>query len=307
MAEIFLSVARQGRNGWWRYFLSLLTALGLMFNACLYVMLPIILITALLGQTLPESAAWQSSPAWFLGLSVVISGLLSLGLAIAIAAIHRRPWRTVLNPTGRLGWRRLLQGMGTWSGLMLLNLGVLVLVDRDRYVFTVTPQWLDFVIPVLIAIPLIVLMSSLVYGYLLQGLGLLVRRPVRLTATVALMLGGLGLVSSTQPDINALDVMAAFISAGFGVWIVLRNNGMELFMGIQATNLIIQLLLVRSPDETPAFPTLLTLTTTATSPLNFGVWMVDLALFYAVCFVWFPGRRRPQEAVSLSAEAEDVN
>lgn len=287
MAETYLSVARQGRNVWWRYPLSLMLALGLTINASLYMAMPFIFGVAIRGGALPDNTVRMSEPVWFFGMTVVIGGLMAFGLALAITAIHQRPWRTVINPQGRIHWRRMGLGLVVWLGLMLLNIGLLAWADRDRYTLQFTTGWLWRWVPTLLTVPFAALMPSLVYGYLLQGLGLLIPRPIRLTAVVAVLAGLIAVVSQpTAP--TAIDWATTVITAAFMVWMILQDQGLELFLGIQAASWLVQTQLVSAPDVAPFFPALLTLQSSETTWLGFITWLARLGLFYAICLLWWP-------------------
>ena len=292
MAETYLSVARQGRNAWWRYPLSLLLALGLTVNVVVSVALPFIVWMVVRDVALPSSnEIWQREPVGFFGFTMVVSGLMTFGLALAIAAIHQRPWRTVINPTGQIHWRRLAQGAIVWLGLMLLNIGWLAWIDRDRYLLQFSAGWLWRWLPTLIAVPLAALMPSLVYGYLLQGLGLLIPRPSRLIAIVVGLIGCISIAASPTPP-SVMDWAASVITAAFMVWIVLQDQGLELFIGMQAANWLIKVQIVSAPDVPPFFPPLMTLQAAETTGLGFVTWLMRLGLFYAICFLWLPRRNR---------------
>lgn len=172
---------------------------------------------------------------------------------------------------------------------MLLNVGLLAWLDRDRYTVQFTMGWLWRWLPTLLVMPFTALLPSLVYGYSLQGLGLLIPRPVRLTAVAAALAGLLGVVlQSTAP--TAIDWAATVITAAFMVWIILPDQGLELFLGIQAANWVVQTQLVSAPEVAPFFPTLLTLQSPETSVIGFVTWLGRLGLFYAICLRWLPTR-----------------
>ncbi|MEM1290161.1 MAG: hypothetical protein AAGH67_01610 [Cyanobacteria bacterium P01_H01_bin.162] len=305
MTETYLTIARQGRNAWWRYLLSLILALGLTINASIFVAFPFLLIAALQERPMPTDDIWMSQPGWFFGVTAAVTTLMTLGLIVAIPALHQRPWRTVINPQGLIRWRRIVQGWGVWLGLMLLSIALFAVFDRDLYTVQVTSGWLWRWIPTLLVMPLLALMPSLVYGYLLQGLGLLISRPVRLTAVVAVLIGLFNVVSSPTPP-TVWDWGFGLITVGFFVWIILQDRGLELLIGLQAANMLVTLQIVRSPDTTPTFPALLTRNAGGSSWLDFIVWLLGLGLFYAICFYAWPSSRAlaPNSNTASSSQEE---
>lgn len=298
MAQTYLTIARQGRNAWWCYPLSLVLALSLTINTVLCLSLPFIIVLAIRGDTMPDEELWIQEPTLFFGLTIAVSSLIVLGLALAMDNFHRRSWRTVMNPQGHIRWRRIGQGGLVWLGMILLNIGWLAALDRDRYTVQFTTGWLWRWGPTLLVMPVAALMPSMVYGYCLQGLGLLIPQPLRLTAVVAVLIG-LGQMVSYPTSPTLWDWGFAFVTAGFSVWIILQDQGLELFIGMQAANWLTRLQIVRLPDATPTFPTLLTRQVSDNTGLTFITWLVGLALFYVVCFYWLPNSTAQQRSTDL--------
>ncbi len=96
MTETYLTIARQGRNAWWRYLLSLILALGLPIDATIFVAFPFLLVATLQEMPMPTDDIWMSQPVWFFGVTAAVTVLMTLGLIVAIPALHQRPWRTAI-------------------------------------------------------------------------------------------------------------------------------------------------------------------------------------------------------------------
>ena len=307
MTETYLTIARQGRNAWWRYLLSLILALGLTINAIIFVAFPFLLVAALQEMPMTTDDIWRSQPVWFFGVTAAVTARMTLGLIVAIPALHQRPWQPVINPQGLIRWRRIAQGWGVWLGVMLLSIALFAVFDRDRYTVQVTSGWLWRWIPTLLVMPLLALMPSLVYGYLLQGLGLLIPRPVRLTAVMAVLIGLFNVVSSPTPP-TVWDWGFGLITVGFFVWTILQDRGLELLIGLQAANMLVTLQIVRSPDTTPTFPALLIRNAGGSSWLDFFVWLLGLGLFYAICFyVWPSSSALAPNSATASNSSEELD
>ena len=307
MTETYLTIARQGRNAWWRSLLRLILALGLTINAIILVAFPFLLVATMQEVPMPTDDIWMSQPGWFFGVTAAVTTLMTLGLIVAIPALHQRPWRTVMNSQGPIRWRRIAQGWGVWLGVMLLSIALFAVFDRDRYTVQVTSGWLWRWIPTLLVMPLLALMPSLVYGYLLQGLGLLIPRPVRLTAVMAVLIGLFNVVSSPTPP-TVWDWGFGLITVGFFVWTILQDRGLELLIGLQAANMLVTLQIVRSPDTTPTFPALLIRNAGGSSWLDFFVWLLGLGLFYAICFyVWPSSSALAPNSATASNSSEELD
>jgi hypothetical protein len=127
----------------------------------------------------------------------------------------------------------------------------------------------------------------LVYAYLLQGLGLLIRKPARLAISLALIQG---LLSQLGQPPNALMLVSAIALAWFIAWIVLQHQGIELFVGIGIARLVLAMLILRSPDAPAPFPTVLQRTDASFDAAGAVVLWVTMILFYGICF-GLPWRR----------------
>jgi hypothetical protein len=115
MPHPFLAAARQGSYRRQHYALSLLLILALLWSSIVTIAM---LLT--LGLTLWQGAIadnitvqqWQADhPQLFMGMALGVLLLLSFGIALAVQAIHRRPWR---NPAAGAGSGAVATG---WSEL----------------------------------------------------------------------------------------------------------------------------------------------------------------------------------------------
>ena len=168
-------------------------------------------------------------------------------------------------------------------------MGGLALLNPGRYQVTFVAQdWFQFLIPALIAIPAIALFQGLVYAYLLQGLGLLIRQPVWLAITIALTTG---LLSQLGQPASVIIGMIAISTAWLMVWIVLQNQGIELLLGLCMAQSALSLLVLTSPDAPAAFPALLLRVDPIPDLAAIITRLMTMALFYGIC-LGLPWQRR---------------
>jgi hypothetical protein len=266
MPHPFLTAARQGSYRRQHYALSLLLILALLWSSIVTIA---VLLT--LGLTLWQGAIadnitvqqWQADhPQLFMGMALGVLLLLSFGIALAVQAIHRRPWQTLLRGQGAVQWRRAGLSCGLWLGLSGLNIGLLALAAGDRYQFPSSAwgEWVAALPWALVIAAIAGFTTSLAYGYTLQGLGLLIRHPQRLAIALGVMGGLLALPRGIHEASLLWVVMAAF-NSWFSAWLVLRSYGMELFLGLHTANTLVNVWIVgHGESDSPwLLPTLLTL------------------------------------------------
>ncbi|MDA0672191.1 MAG: hypothetical protein O3C67_00580 [Cyanobacteria bacterium] len=264
MPHTFLAAARQGRHQFQHYALSLVLMLALPTIATVLFAIFLALGMALGPGTNPATLQqWQTDPPP--GLMAVALGILLLfcwGLILAVQAIHRRPWQTVIRGRGPIQWRRLGISLGVWLGLLGGNIALLALVTGDRYRLAITTWGAWFAgLPLALALALVAASTAaLVYGYGLQGLGLWMRRPRRLAIALG-MLGALLALPQGLREASLLGVVMAGLGAGFTVWLVMADQGMEVFWGLQIATLLVNSWIVGLEGATDPWgiPTLLTL------------------------------------------------
>lgn len=294
MSNCFLAAARQGKNGLGRYGLTLALCLGLTMGVMLAALLPIIIAMVAMGlETQASLDALLVNPFGFSVLGAAVSALMVFGLWLAFRNIHRRPLLTLIRADQTLRWTQIIKGALVWLGLELLMIGGLTLLEPDRYQVTFVAQdWFLFLIPALVTIPIMALFQGLVYAYVLQGIGLLIRRPVRLALALALIQG---LLSQMGSPPNTLVFISTIALAGFWALIVLQNQSIELFLGIFMARLALVFLVLRSPDAPAPFPTMLQRTDSRLDVVGVITLVVTMALFYGIC-CGLPWQRRLAES-----------
>jgi membrane protease YdiL (CAAX protease family) len=260
-ANRFLAAARQGRNEWWRYALTLG---GVLLASQVLGALPLatgmVVVTLdgnpATGIDLSTGALQGVPPAVGLALLLIpfVAGLLAL--VAGVAAFHRRPPLTLV-AAGRPRWGRALRAGLLWLGLAALMAGVEAVVFPGRYALTPDlRRWLPFALAALIFIPLQTSAEELFFrSYLLQGLGLRLRSPLVLSVLSGL---AFALPHFANPEVAASFalVMSFFFIFGFALALItLRTEGAEVALGVHAANNLFTALIANfkgSAIETPA-------------------------------------------------------
>jgi len=266
----YLALADAGRNAWWRYLLGILVIttgwlIGGSYAYGLVLQVPLGAVTE------------------FVAINASIL-MLMVGVVFVVTVIHRRPWRTLVTPHARIDWRRIAQGAAVWAGLSLVCAFIEHLLCPGRYAWSLDlARWLPFAIAALLLTPLQCAAEELVFrGYVLQGLGRLLRNPVMLAVLSSVIFTVPHLYN---PEVAAygLAIMAAnyFVMGLFLSGVTLRDGRLELAIGAHAGNNLLLALFIRYDNS--VFETESVFTAGALEP----VYSLVTLLFSAALFYWW--------------------
>jgi membrane protease YdiL (CAAX protease family) len=226
-AARYLDLAREGRNHWWRYVLGVGT-IGFFWIVLGYVPYMVLVSAGLEPTPLLE----------FVAINLSIFMMLA-GVALAVKGIHRRPLMSLIAPDLRMDWRRVWRAGAVWlviGAAMALAEHVLF---PGRYYLSYSPdRFYPFLVAVLLLTPLQAATEELVFrGYLMQGLGLLTRRPwiIAVASSIAFTVPHLMNPEAVQ---YGVAIMAAnYFAIGMVLaTATLRDGRLELAIGLHAVN-----------------------------------------------------------------------
>lgn len=283
MNKTFLTIARQGRNGWKRYLVGALLALGVP----LIIMTTVMIISAYISGISIKNTnlILYGNPlrtVLFSGLSGV--GWL-LGLFLVVTRVHRRKFMTLFSVDTSIDWLRVIKGFILWLGLSGISFFVWYLISPSRYSLTFNiSEWLPFTLLVLIFAPILSLVRILfLYAYLLQAVGLLIRHPLLLSIVWGLVLASLS-IDLKMP----IYWILSFAYATFMTWIVIKDNRIELVIGINIAVSLISLVFISYPDSLIKAPTVFKVADVPDFLPVLVSFVFRAGFFYFICF----GRRR---------------
>lgn len=235
--ERYLDLARLGRNQWWRYVLG---ALVILFFWLVLGFLPYVWLAG--GGSLDPLLDYIA-----VNLSIV---MMLGGLFLTVRVIHRRPLFSLISAERAIDWQRITRGAVAWGVIGLIITLIEHLLYPDRYYLSFQPErFFAFAAVALVLTPLQTTTEELVFrGYVMQGLGLIVRRP----AAVAVLSGVIfALPHLMNPEVQQHGVVlmaASYFAIGLLLAAVtLRDGRLELAIGVHAANNLL-LVLVANYD-----------------------------------------------------------
>lgn len=223
--ERYLDLVRQGKNQWWRYLAAVLVIL--LFGQVLGTV-PFLLLAR--GGEFNDLLNFTA-----LNLGVLVE---LAGLVIAVRLIHRRSMLSLITPRPAFDWRRAAHGFAAW--FLLVAASALIegwlFPGRYRLSFNADSFFL-FAAVVLCLTPLQAATEELLFrGYLMQALGLFIRRPA-LIAVLSSLLFALPHLANPEVAHGPLLIPLEYLAIGLLLAVVtLRDGRLELAIGIHAAN-----------------------------------------------------------------------
>jgi membrane protease YdiL (CAAX protease family) len=286
----FISLARHGKNDWWRYVLSVLLILSGWIGASLC--LGIVLIAIVLFDNNPATDI-DSITNQFIGVEPAVQFIVAmLGAAalfvlvlVAVRVIHQRPVLSLITPHARVDWKRFGVGFSFFMFLGAIASLIEALLFPGRYQLTFQPTaFFSFVPLVLVLIPIQTAGEELLFrGYMMQSLGLLTRRPhvVAFITSFVFML-----LHLFNPEVSANVILMPLYYFGVGLLfalVTLRDNRLELAMGAHAGANIFTALFANYTITALPSPSIFTVST-LDAPFGLASFVVIAVIFYAGLF-----------------------
>jgi hypothetical protein len=287
----YLDIAHEGKTDWWRYLIGYPSIIGIWFVVGA---IPIFIVMAMVMTD--NNPATNITPTGFVGIDPVLNFTVNmltfvpfiLATILAVIILHRRPARTLVTPERRVNWKRLLASFAVWAALAAGMAIVESLLHPGRYQFTPHPEnYAVFAIVAILLVPIQTSSEELFFrGYFLQNVGLKIKNPILLSLLSGILFT---LPHLVNPEVaaNVLLVPLFYFSFGaFAAFITLRDNGLELALGLHAGNNLFTALFVNatvSALPTPAFFTV----TEFDVAYNLISPIVGMVIFYVLMFkVW---------------------
>jgi membrane protease YdiL (CAAX protease family) len=261
--DIYLDLARQGQNKWWRYVLGVLLILfmwqGLGSIPSVFLLIRVMAsghpLTGVSTGSLPGVDPVVSFVALMLA-----SVFFVLGITLAVRFIHNRPFRTLITPARSIAWGRLFQGFGAWFVLAGLTSVLEALLYPGRYAWTFDPeQFIPFVFLALILIPIQTTGEELFFrAYILQGIGIRFRN-IWVLSSISGFLFMLPHFLNPEASVNYPLMGLYYFSMGaFLAYMTLRDGRLELALGVHAANNLFSVLFANYTTTVLPSPSLFT-------------------------------------------------
>jgi len=242
----FLDNASGSKNNWWRYFSTIiLTWGGGKIFAIIFPIFLSILIYLMFNEfnNVAQVNYVLSNPLFILLRVGIGEIILFLIFYLCIRFIHKRKIISLINVDSKINWGKILKGAGIWFTIMAI-IGIFSLMSphSDAKVTFNPNTFVILLILSLVIFPIQASFEELFFrGYLMQGLGLLTKKPfipLLITSVVFAIPHYFNIFyvngATTLVGIN-WAIQAFIMGIALGI-IVLGENRLETAMGVHIIN-----------------------------------------------------------------------
>ncbi len=267
MGQRFIDLALLGKNAAWRYIVSLLTigSFWLVLGGIPFAVL--VLAGGMLGNTTTEvdpatGVVSGIDPLWSyvaINLSLV---MLLVGVCVMAPLMHGRSVRTLITTRRRISLRRFGQGFGLFFVLVALDAFVEWRLNPSDFAANFDSTRFFILLPLAIVLtPLQVAAEELMFrGYLIQMLGRILKSPVA-AAVGAAVLFAVPHFFNPEMESGAVAMALNYVIMGlFMGLLVLRDDRIELAVGVHAGSNFFLAVFMTYPDAALTTPALFTTT-----------------------------------------------
>jgi len=308
MAHSFIQIAQQGKNEGWRYVVGAVVTL---FTFVIPGSLAYILLVRAYVQVnhhpdtqllLPEAFANTALLVEAVGaLTLFVCSSLSflffwLGIYLTIRFLHGRSLHSLITPKSRINRWRIAQGFSVFFTLRVIEVAVSYAIaptdftlNFEAKTFLLFLGWAILLVPIQTAAE-----ELFCRGYLLQGFGSKLGRwpAIILTALIFSALHSQNLEVSAQDSLEStLSLMSYYFMIGaFLAWLTLKEQTLELALGVHAANNMAAFLLITSPDSSIPAPAVFSV---ASVEANVSLLFFNAILLFIFSFIIFRLLKKP--------------
>jgi len=164
--------------------------------------------------------------------------------------IHQRPFISLFTTKSRINWSSILKGAVLWFLILGMLTLIFYLINPASYMVTFNPSTFGLLLILsLITFPIQASFEEVFFrGYLMQGAGLLSKKPI-IPILVTSFLFGLGhVMNGTGMTLSIFPLIeTVIIGIALGT-ITLGEGGIETAIGIHVVNNLYAVLVVSTPD-----------------------------------------------------------
>ena len=260
MQTKFLDLARQGKNDWWRYLLSVAVILFVWLLSSTVAALVLIGIGFSNGGSIaidPNTSEIAGvDPLWTVTILLLSFLPLLASLLLSVRFIHNRPVTSLITPLLKIDWKRIAIGFVGFGLLLVVACTVESFLFPGRYQFTFKPlDTLKFAPVILLLVPFQAASEELLFrGYMMQGIGLLTRRawiPVVISSLIFMLMH----ISNPEAKVDTLLALGNYlVLALLFALVTIKDNRLELAIGMHIVNNVLVLLVNTTVSSLPVPP-----------------------------------------------------
>ena len=225
-------------------------------------------------------------PFFILPLSLVGFAASYIVLYLCMRFIHLRSFTSVITTKTKIRWLKILKGAGIWLAILGIITVISLLIQPEGYQFTFNSKTFGILLIIsLITFPIQASFEEVFFrGYLMQGFGLLSKKPIIPLLTTSIIFGLVHVANGTNMTISIFPVIeASIIGLMLGI-ITLGEDGIETAMGIHILNNIYAALIVSTEGSVLGdVPSVLS---ASYDPYSSILWTIILSVIAIMIIFW---------------------
>jgi uncharacterized protein len=278
MSRKFLDSVYQGKNSWQIYLVVLMTIEIYWYYLAGYV---VTICQSLLSPLLEINSAAN----YFIAISIPFVSIFAL-LFAAVEGLHHRKFCSLIDRQASIDIKRLLFGFGVWGTQSLLCDICFLITSPNTYSYTFEPgKWFVLLPLVLILTPIQTSIEELLYrGYLMQGLSLVIKNRLGIILITSILFA---IPHLSNPEMQRgffWTAMTYFFWGVFFAALTLKDDRLELALGVHSANNIYSFLVVNTTDSAIPTPAIFTIASTIDSRESFLYLLLQSIVFYLIVF-----------------------
>jgi uncharacterized protein len=258
--NLFLDNADYGKNSWWRYILTSFASWLGPIILILIILIPyfILFYPSKIGSA--EEVFNNFNPIILLLFFGVYYALSFLLFYIFTRIIHHKKLIIFINTLSKVRWLKILKGAGLWFALMGIALLIQVIIYPSSVKLSFNPTFFTLLVLSIIIYSIQASFEEIFFrGYLMQGIGLITRKPV-IPLLITSALFALGHFFNGSDNLNGLGMVINMFIFGMTMAIItLGENSLETAMGVHIANNIFLTTIINGTGIFNNLPSLLTI------------------------------------------------
>ncbi len=261
----FLYNAESGKNDVWRYFVTIAASWGMQVVVILLFAVILIMQKGIYAAS-SEFQSIQSNSLFLVAITLIGFALSFFVFYLCIRFIHHRSFVSIITTKSGVRWGKILKGAVIWLFILIVLAIISFLISPASYKVTFNPATFGILLVLsLITFPIQSTFEEVFFrGYLMQGFGLLTKKPV-IPILVTSIIFGLGhVMNGTNMTTDVFILVETFIVGVMLGAVTLGEDGIETAIGIHIINNLYAVLIVSTSGG--IFGNLPSILTTTSNP-----------------------------------------
>jgi membrane protease YdiL (CAAX protease family) len=281
--------AESGKNNWWRYLITITATWGVQALAAIGIVVLFVVLLIMqngINTTSLDILSLQSNSLFLITLTLVGFALSYLFFYLCVRVIHHRRFISLINTKSRINWIRILKGAVIWLSILGILTLISFLINPESYKVTFNPNTFGILLILsLVAFPIQASFEEVFFrGYLMQGFGLLSKKPI-VPILVTSIIFGIGHISNgTNMTLSVFPLIETIIIGIMLATITLGEDGIETAIGIHIINNLYAVLIVSASGG--IFGDLPSILTTSSDPYSDIIVTIIAAVIAIIIIFW---------------------